>query len=317
MAEIKEVISSIKEILITPMKDSIEFRAKNAFFGSFVISWVVWNWENIFYFILSKDDVLYKISMIKSSLPVKCESITSFPYSYFVIPFIFSFILTLIYPGLMLLMLWAHQGLFEIIDSSINKSNTKKITKRKELTEAEEENEGVKASTQARIGLRIALMRQEEAKRNSSVDLLWKKESDLNASIYKLESDKKQLELLIGSLSNESVKLGNDLSEIKKDNKNIIELNNKYDIKSKELAEKTIESETLYKKTVQLNEMVRDLESRTSSMSNGTRTLTKIRENLDKLDTLIQERNGKYDDEELQDLLKLCRTTIIASRSDH
>ncbi|MHC9507362.1 hypothetical protein ACYZFF_15400 [Klebsiella variicola] len=45
MAEIKEIIDSLKDWVVTPIQESISFRARSAFFGSFVISWLVLNWD--------------------------------------------------------------------------------------------------------------------------------------------------------------------------------------------------------------------------------------------------------------------------------
>lgn len=88
-------------------------------------------------------------------------------------------------------MLKVHRWIFDKIDLFNNQSNTSKVIRRKNLTEAEVENEGIKAVMQARTALRIALMRQKEAEKNSNVDSLWKKESELRASIHTFESQKR------------------------------------------------------------------------------------------------------------------------------
>lgn len=316
MAEIKEVLSSIKETLITPIQDSIEFRAKNAFFGSFVISWIVWNWKDIFYFVLSKDDVLYKISLIKSSLPVKFESCTLFPYSYIVIPIIFATILTLSYPLFMYGMLKVHRWIFDKIDLFNNQSNTSKVIRRKNLTEAEVENEGIKAVMQARTALRIALMRQKEAEKNSNVDSLWKKESELRASIHTFESQKKEIELIIDSLTAESVKMENKITKLSQENMDILKLNEKYETTSRELVEISIEHDKIKQEKMHLEETVRDLKSDVSSMTHGVQKLSRVREQLNKIEELINGGNGSLGEEDLQFLLRYCRAAILSSRSE-
>lgn len=317
MAEIKEVLSSIKEVLITPIQDSIEFRAKNAFFGSFVISWIVWNWKDIFYFILSKDDVLYKISLIKSSLPIKFESCTLFPYSYIVIPIIFATILTLSYPLFMYGMLKVHRWIFDKIDLFNNQISTSKVIRRKNLTEAEEENEGIKSIAKARIAVRIALMRQKEAEKISSVDSLWKKESDLRTSIFTLESKKKEAELLVNSLTTESFKLQNKVEKLNQDNMDLLKINGKYEAASRELMELNIEHDKLRKEKIHLEDVVRDLQSNISSMTNNVKKLDRVIVKLNKIEELIKERAGRFDEEDRQELLNLCHAAILSSRSDY
>ncbi|MDZ3055728.1 hypothetical protein M2C11_28085, partial [Klebsiella pneumoniae] len=66
---LKDVVSSVKDAIITPVQEAFVYRAKNPFFGSLIISWVYWNWNKIAYMLLSDDDVLKKIEFIKKSIP--------------------------------------------------------------------------------------------------------------------------------------------------------------------------------------------------------------------------------------------------------
>ncbi|EPL9681546.1 hypothetical protein B4U36_34825, partial [Klebsiella pneumoniae] len=79
---LKDVVSSVKDAIITPVQEAFVYRAKNPFFGSLIISWVYWNWNKIAYMLLSDDDVLKKIEFIKKSIPDN----TLIPFTSFSIP---------------------------------------------------------------------------------------------------------------------------------------------------------------------------------------------------------------------------------------
>lgn len=62
---LKDVVSSVKDAIITPVQEAFVYRAKSIF-GSLIISRVYWNWNKIAYMLLSDDDVLKKIEFIKN-----------------------------------------------------------------------------------------------------------------------------------------------------------------------------------------------------------------------------------------------------------
>ncbi|VTN15481.1 Uncharacterised protein [Raoultella terrigena] len=66
MTDFKDVFSAIKDAFISPIKEAIEYRAKSNFFGSLIISWSIWNWKKIIYFIFSDDSVINKIINVTS-----------------------------------------------------------------------------------------------------------------------------------------------------------------------------------------------------------------------------------------------------------
>ncbi|EPG8310743.1 hypothetical protein PGO02_02585 [Klebsiella aerogenes] len=67
MFDIKDLISSFKDTVLSPLKGAIEYRAKNNFFGSFLLAWLIWNWEKIAYFIFSGDAIILKLNNISSN----------------------------------------------------------------------------------------------------------------------------------------------------------------------------------------------------------------------------------------------------------
>lgn len=66
MTDFKDIISAIKDTIMSPVKEAIEYRAKNNFFGSLIISWSIWNWKKIAYFTFAEDGIIDKINNVTS-----------------------------------------------------------------------------------------------------------------------------------------------------------------------------------------------------------------------------------------------------------
>ena len=97
----KEIINSIL--------DSTKERLKNPLLGSFVFSWIIFNWKPIFYIIFSKNSIENKIDFVS-----ECYSLINTNFWY---PLFFSIFYILIFPYA----LWA-----------FDKLSTKAIIGRKE-----------------------------------------------------------------------------------------------------------------------------------------------------------------------------------------
>ncbi|MRE40052.1 hypothetical protein GIJ60_14670 [Klebsiella quasipneumoniae] len=163
MAEIKEIIDSLKDWVVTPIQESISFRARSAFFGSFIISWLVLNWDKIAYFILSGDDIIKKLYILKSELPE-----VGYEYSYFHLlvyhfwyPLLFATLFTALYPASMILIKWFHGFFFRKLNS-LDVSYQKNIeAQKKELEDDIIEKKGEQDKRRAVIDREIAKNRQE------------------------------------------------------------------------------------------------------------------------------------------------------------
>ncbi len=131
MLNFKEIIASLNE-LASPVKDAFEFRARNVFFSSFILSWVCINWEVLFYFILSDDKVLDKINNINTTsfLPLsnQWESIKYNPR--FTIPLTISLLVTVFYPAFTLCISIIHKKIISMIDEITNERNDLMESKR-------------------------------------------------------------------------------------------------------------------------------------------------------------------------------------------
>jgi hypothetical protein len=126
----KEIINSIL--------DSTKERLKNPLLGSFVISWVIFNWKPIFYMILSNESIENKIDFIS-----ECYSSMYFNFWF---PLFFSIFYIVIFPYI----LWGFDKLTSkgIIGRKENvlELNISDLKNKKRIAVEESELENIKAS---------------------------------------------------------------------------------------------------------------------------------------------------------------------------
>lgn len=216
MAEIKEIIDSLKDWVVTPIQESISFRARSAFFGSFVISWLVLNWDKIAYFILSGDDIIKKLYILKSELPEP-----GYEHSYFYLlvyhfwySLLFATLFTAFYPASMIAIKWFHGFFFRKLNS-LDVSYQKKIeAMKKELEDDIIEKKGKQDERRAEIDSVIAKKRQEAYILDNGTDAL-RQEFNTNA----LNNERLLIEIktnrdIITKLEERKVEVNADIAQL-------------------------------------------------------------------------------------------------------
>ncbi|ELA2963377.1 hypothetical protein [Klebsiella variicola] len=230
MSDIKEIASSLKDALLTPVIESIKFRAKNNFFGSFILSWLFWNWEKIVYFIFSKDDILKKIHTVKLASPFENENQWHlFFYSHsLILPLASAIIFTFSYPFFIWFMSFIHKWILnEIHKQSIN-NEIKNETSNKALVRAKATTEFERDVVRGETELSISENRKKSSEINYSVDELIKKHSELTNTISSLEAEEIEKKSIIKSLNQKHQELTSIINKITDENLDLVKLNEKY-----------------------------------------------------------------------------------------
>lgn len=234
MSDIKEVISMFKDSLISPIQQAVAFRAKNTFFGSLFISWVIWNWDRIAYFTLSKDLVLDRIKNIKNGTEFSLSNelyLYIFPESLFY-PLITAILFTLFYPFFMYATAFVHRRIMEEIDIFNNAENVKKIKNSKELIEENQAKESIIAKITAERERDIAKYKEDRVRSDNAVTAIIAEYNEKSANLITLERKIKECESLLSTYENkiaqsntEIIELQGILAPLKEGQTQIIKLN--------------------------------------------------------------------------------------------
>ncbi|MEJ3769552.1 MAG: hypothetical protein WGP72_28830 [Klebsiella quasipneumoniae] len=234
MSDIKEVISIFKDSLISPIQQAVTFRAKNTFFGSLFISWVIWNWDRIAYFTLSKDLVLDRIRNIKNGTEF---SLSNELYLYILpqslaYPLITAIAFTLLYPFFMYATAFVHRRIMEEIDIFNNAENVKKIKNSKELIEENQAKESIIAIKTAERERDIAKYKEDKVRSDDSVNKIIAEYNEKSANLIILERKIKESESLLSTYENqiaqfktEIINLQGVLTPLKEDQTQIMKMN--------------------------------------------------------------------------------------------
>lgn len=126
----KEIINSIL--------DSAKERLKNPLLGSFIFSWIIFNWKPIFYIIFSTNSIENKINFVS-----ECYSLLN---NNFWFPLLFSVFYIVVFPYI----LWAFDKLSSIAiigrKENVLKLNISDIRNKQKIAIEESELENIKAS---------------------------------------------------------------------------------------------------------------------------------------------------------------------------
>ncbi|EPJ4018385.1 hypothetical protein WJH17_005455 [Klebsiella pneumoniae] len=250
MSDIKEVISIFKDSLISPIQQAVTFRAKNTFFGSLFISWVIWNWDRIAYFTLSKDLVLDRIRNIKSSdgFSVSNELFVYVLPKSLAYPLMTAIAFTLLYPFFMYAIAFLHRRIMEKIDIFNNAENVKKIKNSKELIEENQAKELIIAKKTAERERDIAKYKEDKIRSDDSVNKIITEYNEKSANIIVLERQIKEYESLltiyenkIAQFNTEIINLQGILAPLKEGQNQIIKLSIEKDDLERKLQEVSYE----------------------------------------------------------------------------
>ncbi|HFP9451927.1 TPA: hypothetical protein ACHOZL_003844 [Raoultella ornithinolytica] len=204
MATIKDIISSLNEVA-SPIKEAIEFRARNVFFSSFIISWSCLNWEIISYFLLSSDDILVKIKNINSDtfLPLHNNWLEAISNNRTLAPFLISVAITISYPIFTLIIAFVHKKVVSAIDKITNeRTDLIESNREKHRAKTEMETQAYKEQT-IKSKRNIESILQITAEHEVQVQTLEQNKVSLNAFITELTKRKDELTSEIQSMNEE------------------------------------------------------------------------------------------------------------------
>lgn len=143
MSDDKDPLKNASDEITKPIIDELSSRLKAPFFGGFIFSWIIINWEKIAILISSKENIYTRIDKIKNIEQLHLPIIGTWHTSTFFIPLISSILITLITPFITLafkkMQQWAN---VRIIDTQAELNNRYKITSASEQLKLElKENE--------------------------------------------------------------------------------------------------------------------------------------------------------------------------------
>lgn len=219
---IKEIAGVLKDALVTPVQEAFVYRARNPFFGTFIIAWLCYNWNKVAYFLLSKEEVLTRIEYIKHKIPD--NSVLwglSIPHTHSIIyPFLWACIMSVAYPFLTYVSIWIHKWITGHIEAINSQKEISRIVLQKSLITANFLNESEKTRLQAECELEVEEKKEKAANSRLKVNLLKEQRATLESEIELLESQKKSAQATLSSAT----------SELDITNEKYNQLNSKYEI---------------------------------------------------------------------------------------
>lgn len=230
MSDFKNIISSIKEIIFTPVSDTVKSRAKNTFFGSFIISWGMFNWEKLAYFTLSNDDILTRITIIHDNSRFNVgDYLWVFPLSHsLVYPCVSAIVITYSQPFINYAISKVHRTIFKKIFNFDNDNKIENAKEQKKLISQLEDNESEKSRIKANCELEIAELKEKTTDINKRIDTLFKKRAELNTENTELEIKNKELKATYSTLSEKHQSLLSLVAKINSENNTLIDLEARY-----------------------------------------------------------------------------------------
>lgn len=152
MSDDKDPIKDAGTELTKPLIDELSSRLKLPFFGSFIFSWLVINWERVAILAFSKENIYTRIVKIKQIPQIELPIIGTWHTSTFVAPLIYSMLVTAMTPFLILaykkIQKWANK---RIIDTQAELNHRYQISSSAEqlkIEKAKNEVSKVKYSTE-------------------------------------------------------------------------------------------------------------------------------------------------------------------------
>lgn len=213
---IKELTSTIKDALLKPATNAVYFRAKNNFFGSFIISWICWNWEKIAFLLISNMDIADRIEFVKSHYPnIKDSTWYTFQYSHAVFwPLIMATLFTLTYPVFSLILSIIHKDILFMMEKNSNTAEIRSLRSRRAKIRQNEKNESIKIRQRALDEKIIEHDKELAAISRLKVDDLREKRDTLQNDIDALSMEKSTLDQVLKSQLERKTLLTEEITEL-------------------------------------------------------------------------------------------------------
>ncbi|HGW4083488.1 TPA: hypothetical protein ACNIDP_001283 [Klebsiella michiganensis] len=260
MADIKEVVDSVKDILIDPLKDEVKYRARNNFFGSFIVSWFFWNWDRAAYFIFSTDPIMIRILTAKNLFPLnQGQHWYVFEHSHSLVwPLATATTFVLLYPTLMLTIALIHKRVIRRISILNETKELERMTRNVELVKQNETNEGERAKIKAKTEREIAENAEAAVKARLNIQEITKQYAEIETKVKTLKLERDGLDTIIINLQKRRDDLNEELIIINGEYGPIKSANDKYQKILNDNAVLNVEFDKLKKKYDSLDEDFRD-----------------------------------------------------------
>ncbi|HBR1869613.1 TPA: hypothetical protein L9M61_005397 [Klebsiella pneumoniae] len=260
---IDELAVTLKDALVTPVKEAIAFRARSTFFGTFVISWFGWNWERVFYLFFSDSKIAERIEYIKTHYYLSSGDswYNNQIIPTLIAPLFMAVIFTLSYPFFMYVVSVIHKGIFNKLEAFNTSIEEERIKRRINIIEETEKNEMIREKIKAQYESQIAESKEKSAASKFNVESLKKEHSILKAEneVYKQENE--SLKIVIAEQMKRKTSLTDELSKIQEELAPLKDQNRTYQIL---LTDKS-----------KLEAKVMELERNLSELSHAKNQLTK------------------------------------------
>ncbi|HCA3527454.1 TPA: hypothetical protein N3Z88_005151 [Klebsiella quasipneumoniae subsp. similipneumoniae] len=260
MADIKEIVDSVKDILIDPLKDEVKYRARNNFFGSFIVSWFFWNWDRVAYFIFSTDPIMVRILTAKNLFPLEQgQHWYIFWHSHSLVwPLATATTFVLLYPTLMLTIALIHKRVTRSISILNETKELERMTRNVELVKQNETNEGERAKIKAKTEREIAENAEAAVKARLNIQEITKQYAEIETKVKTLKLERDGLDTIIINLQKRRDDLNEELIIINGEYGPIKSANDKYQKILNDNAVLNVEFDKLKNKYDSLDEDFRD-----------------------------------------------------------
>ncbi|EKL2659771.1 hypothetical protein ACLIV7_003142 [Klebsiella pneumoniae] len=218
---------SINESIISSIQQAILFRAKNTFFGTFALSWFLFNWDRVFYFFMSDEKVLPKISLLKSELPPPDGGYSFFLKSHecLIYPLLTALIFTIGYPFLIYITKRIHKWIFAKIEKFNETTQQEAIKRRKGLESDMENSIGERNKIKARIEREIADEKLNAIISNERADEIRKELQNNKIELERIKIDIQSNTLILQNQENRKINLTDEYNQLKEDFSTVKEQN--------------------------------------------------------------------------------------------
>lgn len=293
MTDLKEVVTTVKDALLTPLQEAVTFRARSAFFSTFIFSWAILNWDRIAYFIFSNDEILKKISLLKSEHPMPSSR-----ESYFITltqniisPLILAGIVVAAYPFLIYAITWIHKSIFGSIDGLTSEKERIKLLKMNKLNRTKVNGEALTEKMRAKLEQEISSYRlqktRDDAARNSLLDEFHEKSNKLQDIINEINTNQIQLD----KQESRSVELTEKLQILNEKIEPIKRDDERYNALLSINTELNVKIDSLEAQKTNLQDIIDDLKNQ---LSRSIQTKNQYKTNFEILESQFIDAKNKY-----------------------
>lgn len=182
--KIKALMDAAKESGIEPAKEAMNTRMKNPIFGSFILSWLFFNWEKLLIIVFGDGNILSRIDAVKDFNSNSVIFSINIPHAHTLwFPLLISLIFTLGNPFVLYLLDVFHNGIITKAERNKFDRQANILKAKTNLITAEVKNDTQKRTENLLVEAGEAISRAEIAESNSRIELLSNQASSLQEQI--------------------------------------------------------------------------------------------------------------------------------------